>query len=259
MHVGFADAPNLEILIGTLPPWWGGCEVRRRRRLVRQLADRTQELEAEEEAFVRLSVQRERARIARDLHDIVSHHLALMVVQAGAGRLADPWHEGTAAGRFATIRSAGVEALAEADRLVTILQPDRSEHWRLAPLLNRARELGAHVVVTPSELLLAPEVEAAAHHVAREALTNAMKHAPGAPLRIRVELSGEELSITAHNNAVPTASPLAATGSSLGLAGMRDRVEALGGTFAAGPDPSGGFSLSARLPLDIPPELAAAS
>ena len=103
VHMGFADAPNLEILIGTLPPWWGGCEVRRRRLLVRQLADRTRELEAEEEAFVRLSVQRERARIARDLHDIVSHHLALMVVQAGAGRLADPWHEDNAAGHFATI------------------------------------------------------------------------------------------------------------------------------------------------------------
>ena len=259
VHMGFADAPNLEILIGTLPPWWGGCEVRRRRLLVRQLADRTRELEAEEEAFVRLSVQRERARIARDLHDIVSHHLALMVVQAGAGRLADPWHEDNAAGHFATIRSAGVEALAEADRLVTILHPDRSEHRRLGPLLHRARELGAHVVITPPDLVLAPEVEATAHHIAREALTNAMKHAPGAPLEIRVELSGDELTITAHNDAVATASPLAATGSSLGLTGIRDRVETLGGTFAAGPNLEGGFSLCAQLPLQIPSQLAAAS
>jgi signal transduction histidine kinase len=259
VHMGFADAPNLEILIGTLPPWWGGSEVRRRRLLVRQLADHTRELEAEEEAFVRLSVQRERARIARDLHDIVSHHLALMVVQAGAGRLADPWHEDNAAGHFATIRSAGVEALAEADRLVTILHPDHSEHRRLEPLLHRARELGAHVVITPTDLVLAPEVEAVAHHIAREALTNAMKHAPGAPLEIRVELSDDALIITAHNDAVTTASPLAATGSSLGLRGMRDRVVALGGTFAAGPDPAGGFSLCARLPPHPPPVLAAAS
>jgi signal transduction histidine kinase len=259
VHMGFADAPNLEILIGTLPPWWGGSEVRRRRLLVRQLTDRTRELEAEEEAFVRLSVQRERARIVRDLHDIVSHHLALMVVQAGAGRLAEPWEALIAAGRFAVIREAGIEALAEADRLVTLLHPTATEP-RLAHLLDRAREIGAHVVVTPN-LALTPEIEAAAHHIAREALTNAMKHAPGALLEIRVELSDEELTITAHNDAVSTASPLAATGSSLGLRGMRDRVEALGGTFSAGPDGGGGFSLCARLRLSahVPPELAAAS
>jgi signal transduction histidine kinase len=259
VYMGFAEAPNLEILIGTLPPWWGGSEVRRRRLLVRQLTDRTRELEAEEEAFVRLSVQRERARIARDLHDIVSHHLALMVVQAGAGRLAEPWEAPIAAGRFAAIREAGIEALAEADRLVRMLHPTASGP-RLAHLLDRAREIGARVVVTP-DLALAPEIEAAAHHIAREALTNAMKHAPGAPLEIRVELSDDELTITAHNDAVTTASPLAATGSSLGLRGMRDRIEGLGGTFTAGPDVGGGFSLCARIRLSaqIPQELAAAS
>ena len=259
VHMGFADAPNLEILIGTLPPWWGGCEVRRRRLLVGQLAERTRELEAAEEAFVRLSVQRERARIARDLHDIVSHHLALMVVQAGAGRLADPWEAKVAAGRFTAIHEAGVEALIEADRLVTMLQPTQTTPPSLAQLLLRARELGAQVIVTPPDLVLDPDVEAAAHHIAREALTNAMKHAPGAPLEIQVELSDDELTITARNGTVTTASALAETGSSLGLAGMRDRVGALGGTFAAGLDPDGGFSLSARLPAPSTPKLAAAS
>ena len=258
VHMGFAEAPNLEILIGTLPPWWGGSEVRRRRLLVRELTDRTRELEAEEEAFVRLSVQRERARIARDLHDIVSHHLALMVVQAGAGRLAEPWEAPIAAGRFAAIREAGIEALAEADRLVTMLHPTASEP-RLAHLLDRAREIGARVVVTPPDLVLAAEVEAAAHHVAREALTNAMKHAPGAPFELRLTQSGGALTISAHNASVATASSIAATGSRLGLANMRDRVEALGGTLAAGPDPDGGFSMRARLPLVPAPELATAS
>jgi signal transduction histidine kinase len=259
VHMGFADAPNLEILIGTLPPWWAGSEVRRRRLLVRQLADRTHELEAEEESFVRLSVQRERARIARDLHDIVSHHLAVMVVQAGAGRLAEPWDASVAAGRFGAIREAGIEALAEADRLVSILHRGRGGHRRLAPLLDQARELGALVIVTPPDLVLAPRLEEAAHHITREALTNALKHAPGAPLEIRMELSRDELTITAHNATAEAASPLAATGSRLGLTGMRDRVEALGGTFAAGPDPHGGFSLRACLPPTPPPELAAAA
>jgi signal transduction histidine kinase len=107
--------------------------------------------------------------------------------------------------------------------------------------------------------VLPAEVEAAAHHVAREALTNAMKHAPGAPLELRLTQSGAALTISAHNASVATASSIAATGSRLGLANMRDRVEALGGTLAAGPDPDGGFSLRARLPLAPAPGLAAAS
>jgi signal transduction histidine kinase len=258
LRMGLADAPNLEILIGTLPPWWGGSEVRRRRLLVRQLADRTRELEAEEEAFVRLSVERERARIARDLHDIVSHHLALMVVQAGAGRLAEPWEPTLAAGRFVAIREAGVEALAEADRLVTMLDPT-SGGPRLAQLFDRAREVGARIVLMPPDLALAPETEAVAHYVAREALTNAMKHAPSAALEIRLEQSRDGLTITTHNDAATTDSLLAGTGSNLGLAGMRARVEALGGEFEAGPDEDGGFALCARLPLQAPSELAAAS
>lgn len=246
IYTGFADAPNLEILITTLPVWLVGREVRRRRQLVRALADRTRELEAEEEAFVRLSVQHERARIARDLHDIVSHHVALMVIQAGAGRLADPWDDAVAANRFATIRAAGVQALTEADRLVMVLRPD-AERARLAPLLDRARDLGAHVVVPPRELELSPELEALAHHVTREAITNAIKHAPGAKLRIELVLDTAALTITARNAFVATASPIAATGSGLGLAGMRERVAAAGGSVVARPD-GDDFVLCATLP-----------
>jgi signal transduction histidine kinase len=259
VYMGFSESPNLEILIGTLPPWWAGCEVRRRRQLVRQLADRTQELEAEEEAFIRLSVQRERARIARDLHDIVSHHLALMVVQAGAGRLAEPWEPDVTAGRLAAIHEAGLEALAEADRLVALFHPAQGEPTGLTQLLDRARALGARVLVTPTDLALDPDIEVAAHHIAREALTNAIKHAPGAPLEIRLELASDTLTITAHNPSVTTATPLAATGSGIGLTGMRARVEALGGTLAAGPDPNGGFTLNARLPSRAAGQLAVAS
>jgi signal transduction histidine kinase len=258
VYMGFADAPNLEILIGTLPPWWAASEVRARRLLVRQLAERTRDLEAEEEAFIELSVQRERARIARDLHDIVSHHLALMVVQAGAGRLVEPWDARVADGRFTAIHEAGVEALAEADRLLTMLHSTTNEP-SLAHLLDRAREIGADVVVTPPDLALVADVETTARHVAREALTNAMKHAPGAPLELRLTQSGDVLTISAHNAAVDAASSIAATGSKLGLANMRDRVEALGGSFSAGPDPNGGFYLRVQLPLAAAPRLAAAS
>jgi signal transduction histidine kinase len=247
IHMGFADAPNAEIAIAALPPWWAGREVRRRRQVVRRLAERTRELETEEEAFVRLSVRRERARIARDLHDIVSHHVALMVIQAGAGRLAEPWHADAAATRFATIRDAGVQALAEADRLVSVLQTGAGDEDRLSPLLERARELGAQIVVTPGDLVLPPDLEAVAHHVTREAITNAMKHAPGAKLDIRIALDSTTLTISVRNNLVDTTSAIAATGSGLGLAGMRDRVTAAGGRLAASAE-NGRFLLRATLP-----------
>jgi signal transduction histidine kinase len=258
IHLGFADAPNGEIAIATLPPWWAGREVRRRRQLVRELAERTRELETEEEAFVRLSVQRERARIARDLHDIVSHHVALMVIQAGAGRLAEPWNADAAASRLATIRDAGAQALTEADRLVSMLHPVGAQHARLSPLLDRARELGAHVLVTPRDMILAGDLEVLAHHVVREAITNAMKHAPGAKLDIRLALDGTALTIAVHNTHVATTSPIAATGSGLGLAGMRERVATAGGSLHVHSD-SDGFQLRATLPRHAETTVAAAA
>jgi signal transduction histidine kinase len=255
IFTGFADAPNLELAIMTLPVWLVGREVRRRRALVDELAERTRELEAAEEAFVRLTVEHERARIARDLHDIVSHHVALMVIQAGAGRLAEPWDDEIAANRFATIRDAGTQALTEADRLVTVLRPE-AEEAHLAALLDRARELGARVVVAPHDMSLPPDLELLAHHVTREALTNAMKHGAGAPLELDLELDAVALTITARNRRMGAASPIAETGSGLGLAGMRERVAAAGGSLAAGPE-GVDFVLRATLPTRVYEPVAA--
>jgi signal transduction histidine kinase len=249
VEMGFADAPDVEIAVQTLPLWWAGVEVSRRRRLVNELARRTRELAAEEEAFVQLSVRRERARIARDLHDIVSHHLAVMVIQAGAGRLAEPWQAAVAAERFATIRDAGVHALAETERLVTVLQADEAGAPRLAQLLQRTRATGAQVIVSPLDPALSPEIEAIAYRVVQEALTNTMKHAPGATVDVHLELSDGELTITVRNSTAAETSAIAHTGSGLGLAGMRERLEALNGSLAAGPDANGGFRLCARLPI----------
>src|SRR5439155_597698 len=95
---------------------------------------------------------------------------------------------------------------------------------------------------------LAPDVEAVAYRVAQEALTNAMKHAPGAALDLRVALVDGELTITARNDVAGEASGLAHTGSGLGLAGMHERIAMLGGTLAAGPDHDGGFRVCARVP-----------
>lgn len=248
---GLEQAPNLEILFFTGGPWWLGREVGRRRVLVRRLEQRTAELEREEEAFARLSVRRERARIARELHDIVSHHLAVVVVQAGAGRVAAAPTAARTRERLTTIRDAALHALGDMARLVAMLgAAPRGVAERLAPLLERTRRAapGVRVAGLPSGAVLPPDVEAVACRVVQEGLTNAMKHAAGAPIDLRLALE-DDLVIEVLNGAgAGTAGDLAASGSGLGLSGMDERVRALGGTLRAGPE-GGGWRLTARLPV----------
>ena len=147
--MGFSEFPNVEISFVTVIPFWVGYQVRLRSSLVSRLAQRTRELRQEQDAFARLSVQRERARIARELHDIVAHHLAVIVVQAGAGWMAARAPSQLASERFATIRHAGGQALAEMARLVDLLHADDAlEHdptGRWQQLIDRARAGGLEV------------------------------------------------------------------------------------------------------------------
>jgi signal transduction histidine kinase len=252
--MGFAHFPDVEIGLFTLAPWWVGRQVRLRRGLVTQLGERTRELEAEQDAFARLSVRRERARIARELHDIVAHHLAVIVVQAGAGRLAGPNNGNEHAARFASIRQSGDQALTEMARLVDIIHADNgaADHGpdRLRTLFEQARAGGLTLDLTPlpADIELPPTVEEDAFRVVREALTNAMKHAPGARVHVRLALSDGSLEIDVRDHGGRAPSGLAQTGSGLGLTGMRERIQSLGGGLDAGPDDAGGWHLHARLP-----------
>jgi signal transduction histidine kinase len=256
--MGFTEFPNFEVYFGTLGPWWVGTQVRRRRRLVGELRERTSQLEAEQDAFARLSVRRERARIARELHDIVAHHLAVIVVQAGAGRMAPATEVDRNAERFTSIRESGGHALEEMARLVDLLdagrEGERGAFGKLRVLLDEAAAGGIPVRFSPLPAggSLPPEVEDAAYRVVQEGLTNAIKHAPGAAVRVRLSTTADELEIEVHNEVAAGTSALASTGSGLGLAGMRERVESLGGSLEAGPSSGGGWHLSARLPLRLP-------
>jgi signal transduction histidine kinase len=256
--MGFTEFPNFEVYFGTLGPWWVGTQVQRRRDLVSELGERTAQLEAEQDAFVRLAVRRERARIAGELHDIVAHHLAVVVVQAGAGRMAPPVQVERNAERFKSIREAGRQALAEMAQLVDLLDPGRDngagDLGRLRVLLDEAAAGGLRVGFTPlpAGVELPGEVEEVAYRVVREGLTNAIKHAPGADVVVRLTTHGDELEIEVRDSGAHTTSPLAATGSGLGLAGMRDHVASLGGTVEAGAAGDGGWCLTARLPLAVP-------
>lgn len=256
--VGFADFPNFEILFMTLGPWWVGLQVDRRRRVVSELRERTAQLEAEQDTFARLAVRRERARIAHELHDVVGHHLAVMIVQAGAGRMAPVAQRDRNAERFASIRESGGHALEDMARLIDLLEAERRDEGgvlaRLRVLIDEAAAGGLQVgFTTPAgEVRLRPEVEDAAYRVVQEGITNAIKHAPAADLRVRLVSRGEELEIEVHNTRAAATSRLAESGSGLGLAGMRERVEALGGSLDAGPTDDGGWRLTARLPVAVP-------
>jgi len=241
------DAGLVPLLLLTLAPWTAGRLVRSRRELVVALAERNRQLEAEQAALAELAVRRERARIARELHDIVAHHLAVMVIHAGAGRLDAPG----GAARFAGIRESGREALGELDRLVDLLQADGSAPRDLDALVGQARAAGLRLdyAPLPAGFDVSPAVRDGVYRVVQEGLTNAMKHAPGAEVLVRLGATAGALDVEVRDSGSSEGSALAGSGAGLGVAGMRERVEALGGTLDSGPRSDGGWSVHARLPL----------
>ena len=207
VNTGFSEFPNVEITFPTLVPFWVGYQVRQKGSLVSRLAERTRELQDEQAVFTELSVRRERARIARELHDIVAHHLAVVVVQAGAGRMAALGPGRRAPERFAVIRESCEQALTEMARLVDILQsvdarPGTSDRWRL--LADQAYAGGVELQITtvPPGAQLPAEIDDDAYRVVREGLTNTIKHAPGAHVGVQLAL-GRTSSISTSTMTAP--------------------------------------------------------
>jgi signal transduction histidine kinase len=239
-------------ILATAVPWLAGCAVRSRQELLARVRARTQMLESEQDALARLSVQRERAHIARELHDIVGHHLAVIVVQAGAGRMATK-EVSSANERFARIRQSGEQALSEMDRLVELL--GESDEVPAAPqslvdLVDQAQAAGMELTSEglPVRASLSPEVEQLAYGVVREGLTNAMKHAPGSSVSLCLATGPDLLRIKLHNSPGQAPSGLARTGSGMGLSGLRERLDAIGGELETAPE-GGGWKLRASIPL----------
>jgi len=240
----------------TVGPWLAGRVVLSRRTMTEQLQARNEELRAEQELFALESVRYERARIARELHDIVAHCLSVMVVQASAGqRVAAADRDGVAEA-LESVAEAAAQAQTEIGRLVELLSggPPAGPQPVLAmvgELVRRASDTGLAVTCrfVGDCGLLAPAVSEAAYRVVQEALTNSLKHAPGAPVEITVRGRGAEVAVDVVN-AAPQQRPsgLERSGGSFGLAGMRDRVAACGGSLTCGPTAAGGWQLSARLP-----------
>ena len=241
--------------------WAWGRYVRIRRAYTAELAARAERAERDRQQEAQRAVAAERARIARELHDVVAHHLSVMVIQAGAGRrLLDAEPEQTRAA-LAAIEAAGRQGLGAMPGLLRALRDaDQPDTLAPQPTLGELDGLVAQVQAAglPVELRIegAPRplpaaVELSAYRVAQEALTNTLKHAGPARAQLLVRYGRDTLEVSAVDNGrgrQPTGNGHGPRGGQ-GLVGMRERVGLFGGELRAGPRPEGGFAVFARFPL----------
>ncbi|MFF4909870.1 sensor histidine kinase [Streptomyces sp. NPDC001260] len=246
--------------------WVLGDSIRTRRAYFAQLEERNARLEKEREAQAKVAVAAERARIARELHDVVAHNVSVMVVQAdGAAYVLDTAPD-QAKKALETISSTGRQALAEMRRLLGVLrtgehkevgeyvpQPDVEQ---IDELIEQCRTSGLPVdfKVEGTPRPLPSGVELTAYRIVQEALTNTRKHGgPNAGASVRLVYFDDGLGLLVEDDGKGAPHELyeegGADGQGHGLIGMRERVGMVGGTLDAGPRPGGGFRISALLPL----------
>jgi signal transduction histidine kinase len=238
-------------------PWLGGLELHRRARRVRQLEAETSDLGERAEQRARAAVEEERARIARELHDVVAHAMSVIVVQAGAERHVLPPEQDSTRAVLETIERTGRQALGEVRRLVGMMRSDEDE-FALAPQPSlaylpdlceqvRAAGLPVDLEISGTAVPVPPGVDVSAYRIVQEALTNALKHAGPAQARVVVTYQPEGLEIEITDNGRGAeAQPI---GHGHGLLGMRERVSIYGGQLQTGVGSSGGYAVRVRLPL----------
>ena len=223
----------------------------------------------------------ERARIARELHDVVAHHISMVAVQAETARLTTPGLPAAGAHRFAEIGDTARAGLTEMRRLLGVLREDAADAGatvadrhplpglpQLAELVDAARDAsgaGIRLIVSGPVTEFDPGVELAAYRIVQEALTNARRHAPGAAVDVELRYADDALRLRVRDNGpgpegapetpgTESYRPADLAGGGHGLLGMRERTLAVGGTLWTGPAPGGGFVVEAVLPAK--PEVA---
>jgi signal transduction histidine kinase len=236
------------VLLGV--PVLFGLYLAARRRMVNMLRERARWAEADRYAAAERAAAGERDRLTAEMHDVMTHRVSLIVLEAGALGLTTADEATRVAAE--RIREAGCAALDDLRDLVRVL-PEQTPVREPAPaLLPQLRPLvgTADLEVTGTPVLVSPAVGQAVVRVVQEALTNVSKHAPGARTEVGVHYEGIGVQVSICNGVTRsvTDARLAASGSGTGLHGLRRRVELLGGTFTAGPEPDGGFTVQARLP-----------
>ncbi len=239
--------------------WLVGFAFGERNRRTAELTARAERAERERETEARAAAAEERARIAREMHDVVAHSLSVMVVQAEAAEAmldADPER---ARGPLGAVQETGRSALTELRRMLGVLREMTDEGAALAPqpglsgldeLARQVRDAGlpVSVRVEGEPRPLPAGIDLSAYRIVQEGLTNALKHAGPATAEVVVRYGDRDLELVVRDDG--RGHDPAANGGGHGLLGMRERVALYGGELAAGPRPEGGFALTARLPLD---------
>jgi signal transduction histidine kinase len=260
--VGLEDTAYLLIFYGAALGLGVALRAQVRRSTV--LAVTADRARAEQEATAQAAVHEERARIARELHDVVAHNVGLIVLQAGGARsvlATDPDRARTA---LQQVEETGRQTLAEMRHLVGILRVDEAGSRqplprleRLPSLVDEARAAGLTVdlAVEGTPVELPTGLELAAYRLIQEALTNVRKHAPTSHVQVRLGYEPDRLRIEVTDDGVPPGAVAelrpTASGPGHGLIGMRERVLLYDGRLQTGPTPAGGFRIEAILPLTL--------
>ncbi|HEX5297960.1 MAG TPA: sensor histidine kinase [Streptosporangiaceae bacterium] len=262
---GPVDTAHSVLTAGAL--WFVGDSVRERRRYLAEEAALRQRQEAERG---RLAVREERVRIARELHDVVAHTLSVVTFQAGVGRKIGATRPDQALTALRAVEVTGRGALEELRRILGLLRDDDGEGPSLAPApgvgnleelagMVRAAGIPVTLAVTGDVAALPPAASLTAYRIVQEALTNVVKHAPGATATARVQASRDGVLITVDNGRGTGSPETQPGGARHGLVGMTERAAAFGGTLDAGPAAGGGFQVTAFLPLASPSTAGPAS
>ena len=251
---------TLEVVFLTAVPVLLGVAVRVRRSGERQLEEQERRHSGER------ALLEERQRIARELHDVVAHHMSVIAIQAEAApyKIADPPPELVES--FGDIRASALTGLTELRRILGVLRTDGQATAPqpgladLDALLDSARSGGLSVTVTCSgDPVPLPEgVDLSAYRIVQEALSNAMRHSPGSHVQVDVAYRADGLSLEVRNDAGSRTVPVlvgsgdGVAGGGHGIIGMQERAAMLGGSLDAGPTEDGGFQVSAVLPVSPP-------
>jgi signal transduction histidine kinase len=237
--------------------WALGDNLRTRRAYLAELEARAERLEREQQETARRAVAEEQARIARELHDVISHNVSVMVVQAAAGGDVFATRPDRAREALGSIESTGREALVELRRLLGVVRPeveDAGAGLEPQPGLARLPELIEHVSAAGLrvELAVAGEprdlpagVDLSAYRIVQEALTNTLKHARAETARVTIGYEDARLELEILDDGAGGD----VTGGGRGIIGMRERAALLGGELTAAMRPSGGFAVRATIPL----------
>ncbi|MFD6437867.1 sensor histidine kinase [Streptomyces venezuelae] len=230
--------------------------------VARRSAELARQLKREQDERARREVAEERGRIARELHDVVAHHMSVISVQAGLATFVFGSDPATARAALGTISGTSGEALEELRRMLRVLRAEDGEHTgdapaapmpglaRLDEMVERVRAGGVPVElrVTGTPRPVAPGVELCAYRVVQEALTNVLKHARGAAATVELAYRRGHIEVSVTDDGQGVIQDRVRTGSGHGLIGMRERAKLYGGAISIGPLSEGGFAVRLTLP-----------